>query len=339
MSQLKQIKDAIKGVSAPNTTTVPQSPEVSESTVDWAVIQIILQYAVLLVVFLCAIYLIYTLIKHIKTVFEDFLKTTIKEELTMTLRTILPTQAGSTKAITCTASREIIELKGEVKRIPDAVTKLITDKDSRELETLKREHEKLESEITKLESNKIELQKKIEDKTTEKEKVDKQLSDEKEKNSNLLNTIDAAFIHFLPKWIKDTEQFSDARVFYDGVINNDPRSLLTWSTLCAFLAEHNSSGSNEYLLQISRQLGVSLVDYFKSQPNQDIISRHRNLCKWAELINRNSNGRFALVVPSLNATINRTKMACSTSASVVNDVLCWQVCNPDGSSFCFAVVE
>jgi hypothetical protein len=341
MSQLKQIKEVLLGVSGPNTTNVPQAPEVSESIVDWAFIQHILLYVVLFVVFLCAIFLIFTLIQHVKSVFENFLKTTIKEELINALKTYTsPAQAGSTKAITCTSSREITELKGELKRIPDAIKQLIIDTASRDLETLKEKHEKLQSDKLNSDSKIVKLEKEINDKAIDKEKVDKLLSDEKEKNSKLLNEIDAAFIHFLPKWIiKDSEQFSDARAFYDGVINDDPRSLLTWSILCAFLTAHNSSVSSEYLLQITRQLGVSLVDHFKSQPNQDIISRHRNLCKWAELINLNSSGRFALVVPSLNATINRTKMACSTSASVVNDVLCWQVCNPDGSSFSFAVVE
>jgi hypothetical protein len=43
-------------------------------------------------------------------------------------------------------------------------------------------------------------------------------------------------------------------------------------------------------------------------------------------------------VPAIGAPVDRTKMTTASSASIVQEVLCWQVRNPAGANYSLAEV-
>jgi hypothetical protein len=110
-----------------------------------------------------------------------------------------------------------------------------------------------------------------------------------------------------------------------------------WSALTAFASAEADAQAKDFQLHILKRLGAVLVNYWKGQGSPPKDS-HERLTHWARCLNEQAKGRYNLFVPAIGAPVDRTKMTTASSASIVQEVLCWQVRNPAGANYSLAEV-
>jgi hypothetical protein len=146
-----------------------------------------------------------------------------------------------------------------------------------------------------------------------------------------------AYHHLVPAALRETELNAQMEQFHSDANAGDAASASVWSSLITFGSAQADPAAKDFQLQIVRRLGTVLVQYWKHKGLNE-KERHENLSVWAKCLNEHADGRYNLFVPGLGAPIDRNRMACSTSATSVREVLCWQVRNPTGSNFSLADV-
>ena len=159
---------------------------------------------------------------------------------------------------------------------------------------------------------------------------------EAEKDKSIIETHIKVII---PSFVKSTLE-DEINILYNEVILNNPEAISLWTSLGSFRSSYSHGASPEFTLQILKQLGVDLVKYFASSGNPNPKLIHEKLSKWADCFNTNSNHRFSLFVPAIDAPINNALMqSASGSVNTVTEVLCWGVRNPNGIVYSSAVVK
>jgi hypothetical protein len=146
-----------------------------------------------------------------------------------------------------------------------------------------------------------------------------------------------AYGHLVPASLRESELSHAMAAFFAEAVGGQPGAVFVWSALTAFGAAQADPAAKDFQLQIVRRLGVVLVQYWK-QKGLSEKERHEQLSSWAKCLNEHADGRYNLFVPGLGTPIDRTRMACTTSATTVHEVLCWQVRNPAGANFSLAEV-
>lgn len=146
-----------------------------------------------------------------------------------------------------------------------------------------------------------------------------------------------AYGHLVPASLRDSELAQAMAAFFSEAVGGQPGAVSVWSALTAFGAAQSDPAAKDFQLQIVRRLGVVLVQYWKQKGLNEKV-RHEQLSSWAKCLNDHADGRYNLFVPGLGTPIDRTRMACTTSATTVHEVLCWQVRNPAGANFSLAEV-
>jgi hypothetical protein len=96
--------------------------------------------------------------------------------------------------------------------------------------------------------------------------------------------------------------------------------------------------SKDFLLHVLKRLGLVLVSHWKTQEASIAKDRHEKLSHWAKCLTEHAQGRFSLIVPPLGAPVNRVSMATAANATIVQEVLTWQVRNPAGATFSLAEI-
>ena len=147
----------------------------------------------------------------------------------------------------------------------------------------------------------------------------------------------ASFENLCPRFLSDPEVTGLLRKLHGEALTGSVSAGAAWSTLTAFASAEADPQAKDFQLHILKRLGTVLVNYWKEQGSQP-KDRHERLSHWARCLNEQSKGRFNLFVPAIGAPVDRTKMMTATSASVVQDVLCWQVRNPAGANYSLAEV-
>ena len=143
----------------------------------------------------------------------------------------------------------------------------------------------------------------------------------------------------IPSFVKSTLE-EEINLLYNQVILNQPEAISLWTSLGSFSSSYSHGTSPEFTLQILKQLGFDLVKYFASSANSNPQFIHEKLSKWADCFNTNSNDRFSLFIPAINAPINNALMqSVSASVNTVTEVMCWGVRNPNGIVYSSAVVK
>jgi hypothetical protein len=140
-----------------------------------------------------------------------------------------------------------------------------------------------------------------------------------------------------PAKLKDTDQGAQLHAMYQESLAGNVASISAWTTLTAFVAAQADPAAKDFQLQIVRRLGVTFVNYWKHQGLSE-KERHDKLVSWAKSLNEHADGRYNLLVPSLGEPVDRSRMSCATTVTVVREVLCWQVRNPAGANFSLAEV-
>jgi hypothetical protein len=146
-----------------------------------------------------------------------------------------------------------------------------------------------------------------------------------------------SFSQLVPLNLRDSELAPAISVFYVEAVTGQPSAISVWCALTTFGSTQADPAARDFQLQIVRRLGTVLVQYWK-QKGLNEKERHENLSVWAKCLNEHADGRFNLFVPGLGSPIDRNRMACTTSATSVREVLCWQVRNPTGANFSLADV-
>jgi hypothetical protein len=159
---------------------------------------------------------------------------------------------------------------------------------------------------------------------------------EAEKDKSIIET---HFKIIIPSFFKSSLE-GEINLLYNEVILNHPEAISLWTSLGSFRSSYSHGASPEFTLQILKQLGFDLVKYFASSANSNPQFIHEKLSKWADCFNSNSNDRFSLFIPAINAPINNALMqSVSASANTVTEVICWGVRNPNGIVYSSAVVK
>jgi hypothetical protein len=140
-----------------------------------------------------------------------------------------------------------------------------------------------------------------------------------------------------PAKLKDTDLGAQLHAMYQESLAGNVASISAWTTLTAFVAAQADPAAKDFQLQIVRRLGVTFVNYWKHQGLSE-KERHDKLVSWAKSLNEHADGRYNLLVPSLGEPVDRSRMSCATTVTVVREVLCWQVRNPAGANFSLAEV-
>lgn len=140
-----------------------------------------------------------------------------------------------------------------------------------------------------------------------------------------------------PAKLNETDLGVQVQALYQESLAENPASIAAWTTLTAFVSAQADPLAKDFQLQIVRRLGVTLVNYWKHQGLSE-KDRHDRLVDWAKSLNEHADGRFNLLVPSLGEPVDRSRMSCATTVTVVREVLCWQVRNPLGANFSLAEV-
>jgi len=140
-----------------------------------------------------------------------------------------------------------------------------------------------------------------------------------------------------PAKLRETDLFVQMQALYQESLAGNPASIAAWTALTTFVSAQADSSAKDFQLQIVRRLGVTLVNYWKHQGLSE-KDRHDRLVDWAKSLNEHADGRFNLLVPSLGEPVDRSRMSCATTVTVVREVLCWQVRNPLGANFSLAEV-
>jgi len=141
----------------------------------------------------------------------------------------------------------------------------------------------------------------------------------------------------VPHSLRDSELAQAMASFFSEALGGQPAAVSVWSVLTTFGSAQADAAAKDFQLQIVRRLGVVLVLYWKNKGLGE-KERHELLSAWAKCLNEHADGRYNLFVPGLGTPIDRTRMACTTSATTVHEVLCWQVRNPAGANFSLAEV-
>jgi len=147
----------------------------------------------------------------------------------------------------------------------------------------------------------------------------------------------ASFDNLCPRFVTDPEVTSLLRKLHGEALAGSVSAAAAWSTLTAFASAEADPQAKDFQLHILKRLGTVLVNYWKEQGSQP-KDRYERLSHWARCLNEQSKERFNLFVPAIGAPVDRTKMTTATSASVVQEVLCWQVRNPAGANYSLAEV-
>lgn len=150
--------------------------------------------------------------------------------------------------------------------------------------------------------------------------------------------LEASFARLAPKFLADPEIAQFMRKLHGESLAGVANATAAWSTLSAFASAEADPAAKDFLLHVLKRLGSVLVHYWKEQPGSSPKDRHERLSHWARCLNEQAQGRFNLFVPAIGAPVDRTKMATLTSATVVQEVLCWQVRNPAGANYSLAEV-
>jgi hypothetical protein len=140
-----------------------------------------------------------------------------------------------------------------------------------------------------------------------------------------------------PAKLNETSLGVQVHALYQESMAGNAASIAAWTTLTAFVSAQADPLAKDFQLQIVRRLGVTLVSYWKHQGHTE-KDRHDRLVDWAKSLNEHADGRYNLLVPSLGEPIDRSRMSCATSVTVIREVLCWQVRNPLGANFSLAEV-
>jgi hypothetical protein len=153
----------------------------------------------------------------------------------------------------------------------------------------------------------------------------------------LRGEVNKAYEVLAPAKLKETELRDQVQAMYQESLSGNAASISVWTTLTAFVSAQADPAAKDFQLQIVRRLGLSLVNYWKQQGLTD-KERHDKLLHWAKSLNEHADGRYNLLVPSLGEPVDRSRMSCATTVTVVREVLCWQVRNPAGANFSLAEV-
>jgi hypothetical protein len=143
----------------------------------------------------------------------------------------------------------------------------------------------------------------------------------------------------IPAGISDPELIAQMQTLHREAIKGNSSSVITWATLSSFAAADSDPTSKDFLLHVVKRLGLVLVSHWKTQDSISPKERHEKLSQWAKCLTANAQGRFSLIVPPIGAPVNRTAMATADNATIVQEVLCWQVRNPSGATFSLAEIE
>ncbi len=149
--------------------------------------------------------------------------------------------------------------------------------------------------------------------------------------------LEASFVQLAPKTLVDPEILTFMRKLHGEALAGSVSATAAWSTLTAFAAADADPQAKDFQLHILKRLGTVLVNYWKGQGSLPKDS-HERLTHWARCLNEQAKGRYNLFVPAIGAPVDRTKMTTASSASIVQDVLCWQVRNPAGANYSLAEV-
>jgi predicted nucleic acid-binding Zn-ribbon protein len=150
--------------------------------------------------------------------------------------------------------------------------------------------------------------------------------------------LEASFARLAPKFLADLEIAQFMRKLHGESLAGVGSATAAWSTLTAFASAEADPAAKDFLLHVLKRLGSVLVHYWKEQPGSSPKDRHERLSHWARCLNEHAQGRYNLFVPAIGAPVDRTKMSTLTSATVVQEVLCWQVRNPAGANYSLAEV-
>jgi uncharacterized protein YoxC len=149
--------------------------------------------------------------------------------------------------------------------------------------------------------------------------------------------LEASFLQLAPKTLVDPDLLALMRKLHVEALAGSVSATAAWSTLTAFAAADADPQAKDFQLHILKRLGTVLVNYWKGQGSPPKDS-HERLTHWARCLNEQAKGRYNLFVPAIGAPVDRTKMTTASSASIVQDVLCWQVRNPAGANYSLAEV-
>lgn len=150
--------------------------------------------------------------------------------------------------------------------------------------------------------------------------------------------LEASFVRLAPTFLADSELASFIRKLHEESLAGSPSASAAWSTLTAFASAEADPAAKDFQLHVLKRLGTVLVHYWKEQPGSVPKDRHESLSQWARCLNEQAHGRFNLFVPAIGAPVDRTKMTTATTATIVQEVLCWQVRNPSGANYNLAEV-
>ena len=207
----------------------------------------------------------------------------------------------------------------------------------RELASVSFDRDRLSGEMDQLRETIRNLEGRLGDERTKLERANAETAGEKEVSASLRADAQKGFGHLAPGKLLGGELDAQIRDFYQQAMAGDVPAVAVWSALASFGAAQIDSGARDFQLQIVRRLGIVLAQAWK-QKGLNEKARHEQLSVWAKHLNEHAEGRFVLFIPGLGTPVDRTKMACATSAPTVNEVLCWQVRNSAGANFSLAEV-
>jgi hypothetical protein len=207
----------------------------------------------------------------------------------------------------------------------------------RELATASFDRDRLSGELDLLRETIKNLEVRLGDERTKLERANAETAGEKEVSASLRADAQKGFGHLAPAKLSGGELDAQIRDFHQQAMTGDVPAVAVWSALASFGAAQVDPGAKEFQLQIVKRLGVVLVQSWKVKGLNE-KARHEQLSVWAKHLNEHAEGRFVLFIPGLGTPVDRTKMACATSAPTVNEVLCWQVRNSAGANFSLAEV-
>lgn len=150
--------------------------------------------------------------------------------------------------------------------------------------------------------------------------------------------LEASFALMAPRFLSDPESVALMRKLHLASLSGSAVAAAAWSTLTAFASAEADPAARDFQLHVLKRLGSVLVSYWKEQPGSSPKDRHERLSHWARCLNEHAQGRYNLFVPAIGSPVDRTKMSTLTSATVVQEVLCWQVRNPAGANYSLAEV-
>lgn len=142
----------------------------------------------------------------------------------------------------------------------------------------------------------------------------------------------------IPAGISDPEFIAQMQALHREAIKGDGSSVIAWATLSSFAAADSDPASGDYLLHVLKRLGLVLVSQWKAHGAISPKDRHIKLSQWAKWLTAHAHGRYSLIVPPIGAPVNRLSMSTADNATIVQEVLCWQVRNSTGATFSLAEI-